>query len=1436
MTEFLAQEPVDYLFSVINHTILPPGVLNLPRQCAINYHDSPLPRYAGLYSTSWALMHRETSYAITWHVMNAEIDQGAILKQVAVEITSEDTALTLNAKCYEAAIAAFSVLIDELATGTARRIPQPESGHSYFSRLNKPPQGIQFHWQRSAEELEALVRALNFGFSPNALGTPKLILQPIEAHQPLLVTQLEVLELHSTQPAGTITAIATDHLQVATATRDIVLRKLLTLQGQPMPIAAIVAQTGIQVGDGFAPLSDAQRQQIDQFDSRIARHERFWTQRLRHLKSIALPEILRRPQPLQAAPSLAASSLATFEQTVPEVVLRKLRGVLPDTSIVDFFTASFAVYLNRLSGLDCFDLGFSYPELQDSVVGLEHFFAVQVPYRVGLSPQQGFRQILSATSDEIQQVKRRQTHTADIVARYPDLKAKAELQSEALFAVSVHQVKQTNPAVLNPHTCGRDLTLLIPAEGRCCGWVYNSAILDSDRIAQIADQFNRFLQLLVADVDRCLSDVPLPSLHQLSAAERQQILVEWNATSVKYPTHLCLHHLFEAQVERTPTAIAVVFADQKLTYAGLNQRANQLAHALQALGVQPEVPVGICIERSLAMVIGLLAILKAGGAYVPLDPTYPLDRLAHILDDAQPAAVLTLEKFLPLLPTTTAPTLCLDTLDLTAESTTHPDRAILPENLAYIIYTSGSTGKPKGVLIEHRGAVNTILDINNRFQVQPSDRGLAVCSLNFDLSVYDIFGLLAVGGTIVLPEPAIAPDLDRWIDLMEQEQVTLWNSAPPVMQLFARHLSDSHRSFPASLRLVLLSGDWIPLSLPEFIRELKFEKTRIDIISLGGATEASIWSILYPITVIDPDWKSIPYGKPMANQQFYILDRGLNPVAIGDVGELFIGGAGVARGYHNRPDLNASKFLPDPFSCAENARLYRTGDLGRYRADGTIEFLGRIDHQVKIRGFRVEIGEIEALLAKHPDLRETAVLAREDVPGEKRLVAYLVCDRTSKSDTKALIDSVRHFLKAKLPDYMVPSAFVPLDSLPLTPNGKLDRQALPAPAANQELSSSAVAPRDEIEQQLVQIWQECLNVRQIGITDNFFELGGHSLLAARLWTQIETVFACKLPLVTLFQAPTIAQVAERLRQTATKPLCPSLVVIQPGRPDRSKPPLFCIHVLGRGLKFYRPMLPYLDPEQPIYGLSTNIAGEDYPSLRVEDLATHYVRQIQTLQPQGPYLLIGASFGGLVAFEMAQQLQAIGQQVSLLGILDTRLAGSMTSVPMSKQVSQHWKFFSRLGPAYILKKMQERSLGETQRLRLSLKRYYYRLGIKFCAVTGGAMSEKLQDFMYEQQNRELAGAYATQPYRDRITLFKASELGERVRATYDDAFGWRTVAAGGLDIYTIPGSHLGMLQEPNVKILSGTLRLCIARAVTQADAAKPEPSHSALLTEQLLASR
>lgn len=580
-----------------------------------------------------------------------------------------------------------------------------------------------------------------------------------------------------------------------------------------------------------------------------------------------------------------------------------------------------------------------------------------------------------------------------------------------------------------------------------------------------------------------------------------------------------IHQLFEAQVEQTPDAVAVVFAGKQLTYRELNSRANQLAHYLQSLGVEPEVLVGICVERSLEMVIGLLGILKAGGAYVPLDPGYPKERLTFMLEDSLTPVLLTTQQLVESLPEHAARVVCLDQdwEIITQHSEENPLNRVAPDNLAYVMYTSGSTGRPKGVCVVHRGVVR-LVNGTNYASFSADEVFLQLSPISFDASTFEIWGSLLNGAQLVVMPPQ-TPSLQELGQALQQYQVTtLWLTAGLFHLMVDERLEDLK-----GLRQLLAGGD--VLSVPHVKRVLQ-ELPDCQLINGYGPTENTTFSCCYSITDSDQLRDSVPIGFPISHTYCLLLDTNLDPTPIGVPGELYIGGAGLARGYLNQPELTTEKFILSPFSNHLGERLYKTGDLARYLPDGRIEFLGRIDQQVKIRGFRIELGEIEAVLSQHPGVRDAVVIAREDQPSKKRLVAYVVPNENAPS-----LSELRQFLKENLPDYMVPSAFVVLETLPLNPNGKVDRRALPAPDRSRpELETPFVAPRTSLEEELAEIWAWAMGVEQVGIYDNFFELGGDSLLAAQLIIRLQEAFEIELPARYLFESPTVAQLAQTLEK------------------------------------------------------------------------------------------------------------------------------------------------------------------------------------------------------------------------------------------------------------------------------------------------------------------
>jgi amino acid adenylation domain-containing protein len=666
------------------------------------------------------------------------------------------------------------------------------------------------------------------------------------------------------------------------------------------------------------------------------------------------------------------------------------------------------------------------------------------------------------------------------------------------------------------------LEMLDSEKGLIANLEYNTEIFYADTITRLLGHLQTLLIGIVANPQQRLSDLPL-----LTANEQHQLLVEWNNTQTDYPQYLCIHQLFEAQVGKTPDAIAVVFENQYLTYQELNCKANQLANYLQKCGVGSEVLVGICVERSLEMIVGILGILKAGGAYLPLDPGYPQERLTFMLEDANLSLVLTQEKLPVWLPQNQHQTIYLDA-DwplISQESQENLEIKVTTANLAYVIYTSGSTGKPKGVMVQHHSLVNYTVSAYNNYQINISDRILQFSSICFDVAAEEIFTSLVVGATLVLRNDAMLSSIPAFLEECSQLKITVL-ALPTAFWHQITAEFDDNLLLPESLRLVIIGGE---KALPQRLANwLKLVNKKIQLINSYGPTETTIGttiSNLSKLAELNVALTEVPIGKAIDNVQVYILDTYLKPTPIGVPGELYICGMGVARGYLNQPQLTAEKFIPNPFSNESGTRLYKTGDLACYLPNGEIKILRRIDAQVKIRGFRIELGEIEAQLNQHPDVSEAVVKVWEDEQGDKRLVVYV----SSQSKPQLTGTQLRSFLKEQLPEYMIPSAFVILEGLPITPNGKIDRRALPKPEKFcLELAANYVMPQTEVEQTIAKIWEKALNLGNIGIHDNFFEIGGHSLLMIKVHSELRKIFQIDLSMLDLFRYPTISYLADYL--------------------------------------------------------------------------------------------------------------------------------------------------------------------------------------------------------------------------------------------------------------------------------------------------------------------
>lgn len=890
--------------------------------------------------------------------------------------------------------------------------------------------------------------------------------------------------------------------------------------GHPSPLGELSIQ--------YADFAVWQRQWLQ--GSVLETQRRYWQQQLQGAPQLlALPTDRPRP-PVQTFRGRTQTFLLS------EALTQSLKALSNQENVTLFMTliAAFKTLLYRYTGQTDLLVGSPIAGRNHSEIeGLIGCFVNTLVFRTNLAGNPSFRAVLGRVRQVALDAYTHQDlafeHLVDALqldrslSHTPLFQVMFEFGNTPISTVEIPGLT-LNLVETDSMTAKFDLTLSMRETdaGLVGSFEYNTDLFDPTTIARLIGHFHTLLQSIIANPDQPIEQLPL-----IPEAEKQQLLQEWTAplTPVDFR---CIHQYFEVQVAQTPEAIAVVFQNQKISYQDLNDRANQLAHYLRKLGVKPETFVGLCVQRSLEMIVGLLAILKAGAAYVPLDPTYPKERLAFMLADAQVPVLLTQQSCLQHLPKSQAQVLCLDTnwSLIGQENPENPVNQTHPENLAYLIYTSGSTGTPKGVMIQHNSLVNYTQAISQNYEIKPGDRILQFASISFDVAAEEIFPCLIQGATLVLRPDEMLNSISEFLQHSRDLKLTILNLPTPFWHQLTAELPASNLTIPETVRLVIIGSD---RALPDRLETWRQQvNSQVRLVNCYGPTETTIGATLCELSgpnAIAHDavaGHELPIGKALQNLQTYVLDANLQPVPVGVAGELYIGGLGVARGYLHQPDLTAERFLPLPHSpFPTRHRLYKTGDRVRYRPDGNLEYLGRVDAQVKIRGFRIELGEIEASLSQHPAVRETVVVVQEKKSGERRLVAYVVIAPAFAFE----IGEFRRFLKGKLPDYMVPAVFVQLDALPLTPNGKIDRKALPTPDLTRpEFDRDCVAPRTSVERHLSQIWAQVLGVEQVGIHDNFFELGGDSILTIQIVARAKTV-GLQLTPKQLFEFQTIAELA-----------------------------------------------------------------------------------------------------------------------------------------------------------------------------------------------------------------------------------------------------------------------------------------------------------------------
>ncbi len=1129
----------------------------------------------------------------------------------------------------------------------------------------------------------------------------------------------------------------------------------------------------------------------------------YWKKQLKDAPPrLELPTDYPRP-PIQSYKGSHYSHTLTPELTEQLKTLSQQEGV----SLYMLLLAVFNLLLSRYSRQDDLCIGSpiaNRPHPQTE--GLIGFFANTLVLRNQIKSEQSFQQFLQQTRQTCLDAYQHQDIPFEFLVE--QLKPVRSLSYNPIFQV-MFAVENNDSEALNlpglkiewldsSYPFAKfDLSLLVlESDGQLnCTWEYATDLFETITIQRMAEHWEVLLQQIVPNPQQTIS-----TLSWLTKADQEKLEL-WNQTNTNYTQDKTLVDLFEEQVNKTPDNIALVFEEQSLTYQELNQKANQLAHFLhQNYQIKPDTLIGICVERSLDMAIALLTVLKAGAAYVPVDPSYPEERIKYILENSKISLLLTQSfinnKLSGFFSDFSGQLINLDRLNFESFPCHNLALQSKPNDLAYVIYTSGSTGQPKGVMVEHKGLCNLALVEIETFDVHPSSRVLQFASFSFDAFIWEVLMAWGGGATLYLGnKDNLMPGLPL-VERLRDDAITHITLPPSALAVLP------WENLP-SLQTIIVAGE---ACSPELVK--KWSQGR-NFFNGYGPTEGSVCATIAKYTSFE---EKITIGRPIPNVQVYILDSHLQPVSIGVPGELHIGGAGLARGYLDRPDLTAEKFI-EVNLLGKIERIYKTGDLAKWQNDGNIEFLGRIDHQIKLRGFRIELGEIEAVLLKHPAIKEVIVNLHK-TENNQQLVAYV---------TGELIDDLsqqlKQHLKTHLPDYMIPSQIIRLDKFPLTPNGKIDRQALPHP--NHESQSLYEAPRNNIEQQLTEIWSLIVECEKISIHDNFFDLGGHSILAIKLLNEIQKNFNQELSLTSLFQNPTIAQLAQQLSQFEVQPSISDLLVLQP---SGQKISIFCVAGSNGHAFYFRDFAMNFADEHPVYGLETpGRDGSHSLPISVEDHASSLIKTLQQKQPKGPYILIGYSSGCSVALEMAFQLEQQGEIISLLGIFDAGLVANPDYITKRSDLDWIWNMIERIeavkGISLGLNYEQLAAQSDDQnRWYLAAEALYHH------NVLPEHSTLSLLRTNLEVMKRVTLNYAAYKPnfvISAPIVLFRAQDVKEIVvqehqaMSHYQQSdWGWQPYSNKPVQVVSVPGNHGQMLYEPNVKILADQLKKSIQEHFNQ----------------------
>lgn len=1350
----LTDGALDHLFSVRNPWILSPQELAMVKGLAVNFHDSLLPRYAGMHATTWALLHGEPAHGITWHEVTPGIDAGRVLAQRRLAVSPQDTAFTLNTRCFDAAAEAFDQLLDDLLQRAWR--PAPQLGvRTYFGARQRPPAQAVIDPAGTAVSVRDLVRSLDFGLGANPLALPKLAL----GGRYLLVSHAKTLPGPGLARPGALLELAPDTWRLGTASGDVALSGFCELDGRAVSPAALSDLALHRQGKTLRRLPDAARAQLTAMHERVCLREPAWVSCLAQgVLAVSHPGL---PLPTSAPPppALRCWPLTQSQRALAEV---------PASQQQPWAHAAWALYLARVNREPEFDIGLLRPQALTQGMGL---FAPIVPWRVSYDPALTFEAWLGRVEQGVRQRVDMDTFALDLLARTPGLRGQSvwpgrwpvamQIGCDQAYGLAAHAAL----VLCVPHDTGDAGELSVLAPPDCPGHLLNA--LDGHLAALI-------------HASLATPALPISRLPLMDQAMRERMLVGWNATRTLIPAQ-CMHALFAEQVQRSPDALAARCGHAVLSYAELDARSDHLAQRLIARGVQRGELVALSVRRSFDVLIGMLGIMKAGAAYVPIDAGTPRARIQALLAQSGARVVVTHEPARQALAFLGEALLVIHSGALPAVSARGVLPDVGPQDLVYCVFTSGSTGQPKGVEVAHQSLVNHALAVRSVYRLGEGERTLLSAPIGFDVAAEQIYPALISGAEIVIRPDDLFESLDRFDQFVRANRLSVLTLPTALWHEWVRYLAAHTREVPPSLKCVGVGTEKV---LGEYLAQWQ---------SLGGAssrfiqgygpTEATITSTMYVHEgVVDVD-HALPIGRPLPNTEIYVLDQQGEPVPVGIEGEIHIGGLGLARGYLGRPDLTAHSFVPHPFSPDPQARLYKTGDIGRLEADGQLVYVGRADFQVKVRGHRVELSEIETALRQHAGVRDALVLLREDTPGVKRLVAYVLALSGAQPDSPALEAHCR----ACLPAYMVPQSFIVLDKFPVSVNGKVDRRALPAPEPAARPSTQPACYRDDIELIVAKAFSRALPGVDARPDQSFFDLGGDSLAAMGLITQLESALSVRLSLSALLAAPSVAALSAHVR-AGSKGGEPLIMQLRAGQGT----PIW----LFAGVLLYEPLARAMTGPNPIYVVSLPVeeamvrSGASLPSLA--ELAASYMAVMQRYTPHGPYVIGGFSIGGAIAYEVSRQLAEQGERVEQMVMIDTCLPGALGPGTLGRGpqawLSRQWHALTKGGWRVLLARGMRlieaaRQAGPPDPGEAERRRMHAHMMAEFARVLSA----------FEQ---------SLQPYHGAVVLYRSR--GEDAYRSVAPGHGFAHMVRGPWSQVEIDGDHMGMMAPGHVEAIAADL--------------------------------